>query len=530
MQKLFANNSIDREDHFLSVESQRALTQATLTLLYSLGFFLLIFWQCYQKNFFNVELYQGVYFLFLMAAASVLLYIYQPQTSKYVLYFQVFVLAAFSILFVSSHSLFLILSIILIFLSGFSHGFQFCLGIAVLLSAAMNISILLLSPVAGQILWTPVIIYDGSLLIAGIVAGYLSDELRGVAAQLTTARDEVRSLKDLSETMIEKMASAVIAVSASGKILRANPEAQNIFEVSDFEDLYVSDLNEELWGKLKDRKYNSELFELESVSGSGLLMNLECYVLNLDDTSGGWLVFLQNRTKIKNMEERLRQNEKLAAIGQLAAGIAHEIRNPLASISGSIQLLAGSISAESKEDKKLLAIVIKEIDRLDGLISEFMEYVRPDSSHKQKMNLSQLLEDCIIYLKKNPAAADVNVDMNIEKDVYINAVQGKVQQAVLNILINSCQAMDVSTVKKLSVKLISGDGYADLFIQDTGKGIPRDQIRKIFQPFHTTKPKGTGLGLAITHKILESHNADVEVESHVGEGTLFHIKFNLNKV
>lgn len=528
-QELFNNSKTYQGSQFLSQESQIQLSYSSFAVIYSFGFLLILIWQCLNANYYNYELYQKLNLLFITGAASLFYYAYRPQNSQILFYIQTIFLGLIALVFLSTSTVFLLAAIMIVFLAAFAHGFQFSMGIAITLAGLMNFNFLLSSSVVGTFSWTPLIIFDGSLFVAGLAAGFLSDELRGVAGQLQNFKRDINKLQDISDKMIDKMASGILVVNSRGEILRSNPEACHIFEVKNFQDLFVEDLSLQLWSDLQSDRFGFEPFEIEHTTNSGQLMKLECYIMNLDDGSQSKMLFFQNRTKIKNIEEKLRQNEKLAAVGQLAAGIAHEIRNPLASISGSIQLLAGSIATESKEDKKLLAIVIKEIDRLDALITEFMEYVRPESSMKDNVNLSLLIEDCITYLQNNPASLGVVIDKKIQKSVHFRADQSKIQQALLNMFINACQAMDKEP-KKLLIEMSADQDSIQLVIQDNGKGIPKDQVRKIFQPFHTTKPKGTGLGLAISHKIIESHHGEIQVESHIGEGTRFQIQFNLNKV
>jgi len=224
-------------------------------------------------------------------------------------------------------------------------------------------------------------------------------------------------------------------------------------------------------------------------------------------------------------------------VGQLTAGTAHEIRNPLASMSGSVQLLATSFEQIDDEQKKLIAITLKETDRLNNLISEFLEFVRPNLPMDDKVDLSKLLKDCLELLQLNKTIVTPLLDLNIQSTKPIQANRDKLKQVFLNIMINACHAMEKTQSPQLkisceSVVESSGRDSIEVRIKDNGVGMEEKVRVKMFEPFFTTKPRGTGLGLAIVHKILESHNADVDVTSQVSldgkpGGTEFVIKFKV---
>jgi len=226
------------------------------------------------------------------------------------------------------------------------------------------------------------------------------------------------------------------------------------------------------------------------------------------------------------MEENFRQQEKLAAVGQLAAGIAHEIRNPLASISGSIQLMLDQPQNHKDEDLKLMRIVDKEIDRLNGLISEFLEYVRPEKKMSTPVNLNNVIRECVDSLQFNAKLRkDVEKKIELKAHSEILGNRDKLKQAILNFVINAFQAMDKTLKPVFTIETHDQGNLLVLIIRDNGCGIRPENLHRIFEPFHTTKPQGTGLGLAVTHKILQAHEARVFVESNEGQGTKFVIEF-----
>lgn len=238
---------------------------------------------------------------------------------------------------------------------------------------------------------------------------------------------------------------------------------------------------------------------------------------------------IEVRSEKERLEWDLKQKEKLAAIGQLAAGIAHEIRNPLASISGSVELL--SQQAQTEDDQKLMKIILKEISRLNGLISEFLDYAKPEKPPEEKMSLDQVLEESLqsVLLSKD-LLATLKSELKLNKQiqpVIIKGYKGPMKQALLNFLINAVQSMKDQQNPELIIQLTTDENLASLTLIDNGCGMSEETATRIFEPFFTTKAKGTGLGLAMTHKILTLHSAQVSVESKVGFGSRFMIQFPL---
>ena len=243
----------------------------------------------------------------------------------------------------------------------------------------------------------------------------------------------------------------------------------------------------------------------------------------------GYILLIQDLTKIKSLEKVMRQQEKLAAVGQLAAGIAHEIRNPLASISGSIQLLGSENTSLTEDEKKLMGIMTKEIDRLNHLISEFLEYVKPSDLPKEPIDINKVLVEVLDMVRFDRSLPKyVKQATELGSKEIVQGHHGKLKQALLNIIINAYQSMLKNTEGVIGVRTFDDKNCVVIEIEDTGEGMEENVIDRIFEPFHTTKPKGTGLGLAITYKILESHEAKVQIKSQKDVGTTFVLKLPIS--
>lgn len=237
------------------------------------------------------------------------------------------------------------------------------------------------------------------------------------------------------------------------------------------------------------------------------------------------LEILKTRLKIKELQTQAKQNEKLAAIGQLAAGIAHEIRNPLASMSASLQLLKDveNQNMNVQENKKLMSITLKEIDRLNGLVTEFLEYVKPSQIKFEKVDLSHILSEIAaapLVEKKVP----ITVINKIKPQVYCTASPEKIKQIVWNLVINAAQAMQKEGTIELGCLENEDDkSFVKFYVADTGIGMSDKTLSHIFEPFFTTKDKGTGLGLATVYKVVEAMHGKILVTSELGVGTRFEV-------
>jgi two-component system sensor histidine kinase HydH len=245
-------------------------------------------------------------------------------------------------------------------------------------------------------------------------------------------------------------------------------------------------------------------------------------IVNEEGDFVGTIVILRDLGEVRSLQEEIRRKEKLAAVGSLAAGIAHEIRNPLSSIKG-LATYFGNKFAETDEDKESAGVMVREVDRLNRVISELLEFARPSELKLKQANINELLEHSIRLVQQD--AKSNNIELNFSATDNLPSVlldPDRFSQALLNLHLNAIQAMHEGGV--LSVKSTLGEeGEIKIEIADTGRGIPPEDLNKIFDPYFTTKTKGTGLGLAIVHKIVETHGGDIKIRSIPEKGTVFTI-------
>lgn len=347
---------------------------------------------------------------------------------------------------------------------------------------------------------------------------YFSDQFLKFEKTITSKDIDLRSQENFLQGVMTHAPSGILTYNQTGDVILKNPVINSLFNLTDNQKNQLIEIfkNEDLVKKFLQAEATS--FDFEFLS-KYLTVNKNVY---WDERLQSYisLAIVQDQTRQRDVELQLRQQEKLAAIGGLAAGIAHEIRNPLAGISGSVELL--SQSQANPEDQKLMKIILKEIDRLNNLVGEFLDYAKPDTPPTEKMNLSAVLMDCIENLKANKTIRqDIQFDVQVEDNIFILGFDYKMKQVFLNILINAAQAMQNASGPQLKVYLKKDGLQADIKIIDNGGGMSESTKKRLFEPFHTTKPKGTGLGLAITHKILTSHQARVQVNSQPNQGTEF---------
>jgi two-component system sensor histidine kinase PilS (NtrC family) len=244
----------------------------------------------------------------------------------------------------------------------------------------------------------------------------------------------------------------------------------------------------------------------------------------------GYILVFEDLTEVREMQEKVLRTEQLAAVGRFSAGLAHEIRNPLTSLSGSIQVLARGLKLEDSY-KKLMEIVIKETDRLNNILSDFLNYTQPKKNNDTIVDVTQLIQDVITLLKNKE-------DLSSEKQVVfkrttehliLNGDEEQIKQVVWNLCINALEAMSRGTLT-LSLREVpsfkrgefkTSHGGMVLEVQDEGTGITPDQINNIYDPFFSTKKNGVGLGLATVYQIVNRNGGVMDVKSVFGEGTLF---------
>jgi two-component system sensor histidine kinase PilS (NtrC family) len=371
---------------------------------------------------------------------------------------------------------------------------------------------------------------------AAWLTGSLKQRFSQTHLLLQEKSDKVRDLLHLNESIVRCIRSGLITLDLGRRITSVNEAASSITD-QDSEALLGSRVEEFLgWIPLEELDIQDATsispfrWEQSFVRRDGKTLMLGCSGAVLRDHKEepfGHLIVFQDLTHYKQMEDALRRKEKLAAIGEMAAGLAHEIRNPLASLYGSIQLLQGEVPLEGTQER-LMRIVLKESERLDALITDFLLFAFPHVGDREAIPLRDLVEETLEVFRKGPYfRTGLEVEIHLEPTVRIDGNRRQIQQILWNLLLNAAQAMsDRGTIRVEAEEARSSLGVTSVVwrVQDTGKGIAPENLTKVFDPFYTSRQGGTGLGLAIVHRIVENHGGRIHVRSEVGKGSVFEIE------
>jgi len=374
-----------------------------------------------------------------------------------------------------------------------------------------------------------------SFYIVAFLSGTLSERLRKTRQELHEKSIDFEDLRVLQEHILRSVGSGILTMDLQGNIASWNPAAEHItgYAFSEIKYRWKEVFGDTIKGifehtdTMKERSFRLD-GQIKKKNGTPALLGMTASLLKdeLNAVRGIILVF-QDITKIIEMEEHVRRQERLATVGSLAAGIAHEIRNPLASLYGSIQVLQGELNLKG-DNKHLMDIVVKETDRLNMIITDFLEYARVKATHTEQIELLPMLDETIMLLKNSKDIAE-HIQFSREVDPYIS-VKGDAQrlrQVFWNLLLNACQAMpnggDIIITAIPGPRDNDKSALCEIIITDTGPGINQEFLSKIFDPFFTTKRRGTGLGLAIVYRIVEDHGGTITVDNKPGKGAQFKI-------
>ncbi len=368
-----------------------------------------------------------------------------------------------------------------------------------------------------------------AFLAVGALSGSLAERLRSAGAKLESASTEIANLQAFNQDVIDSLTSGLVTTDINGRILSFNHAAETITgqtapsvigrDVGDVLHL-PDDVRRLLARDLDGARSRREDFSYPSPSGRVLDIGMAAAHLLTPGGKLGFLITFQDITEMKRLERDARVKQRLAAVGEMAAGIAHEIRNPLASMAGSIQVLREELTL-SDDQAKLMDIVLRESKRLNGTIRDFLTYARPQRTAVERLDLAKVVADTAMLLRNS---GDVHPNHAIEADVpagpvWLEADEGQVRQILWNLAVNGVRAMPSGGRLRLAVRSIPDPPAAVLDVEDEGVGIPAEELDGIFQPFHGSFAHGSGLGLAIVHRIVSDYGGEVQVTSAVGKGT-----------
>ncbi len=375
--------------------------------------------------------------------------------------------------------------------------------------------------------------------LVAFISGFLAERLKQRDRQLADTSRALKKAKLETDDILRHLSSGLMTIDAHGTIMFFNKAAERILGYKEVE----------VKGKPCDEVFQARMPALAKCLIAGIdgrieyprreldvtfdnekiiPLGLSTSVLTEEDGSiRGVIAIFSDLTEAKDLEGKVRAADRLAAVGELSACIAHEIRNPLAAISGSVEVLQKELKL-ANENQELMTLIVKESDRLTKMLTKFLQYARIERTAFNKVELCHLISETIEILFHHESM-NPNIMLDFVSDdsiVYVIGDEDLIKQILINLAANACESFD-GRAGELTFEVINDavNGIVRLYVKDNGPGIPPEVLKKIYQPFFSTKENGTGLGLSIVHRIAETLGIELSVKSKLGVGTAFEICF-----
>ena len=395
-------------------------------------------------------------------------------------------------------------------------------------------------------------------IIMGIIlllAGFAGITLLFLVQSYRTTRASLSRIKAFSDNVVENMPIGLIALDTQHRIASFNHTAESVLQMS-FREVIGKDakliLPTELCAELKYLEIQDQAVtptlpspsregvqkrkslygqviekEINCTVGDGKIVPLEIGASLLEDenkTFLGYVILFKDLTEVRSLRREIERSRRLASVGSLAAGVAHEIRNPLSSIKGFATYFKERYQ-HVPEDKETAGIMIQEVDRLNRVVSQLLEFARPVNMSPLPTSLPDLIDDSIKLVQQQAQEKQITVRNTTTAQMKkVSVDPDRVNQILLNLYLNAIESMDADGELEVQLSYINGEKDIEIQVSDTGCGIQKDDLAKIFDPYYTTKSSGTGLGLAIAHNIVEAMGGTIKVESQPGKGTIISIR------
>jgi two-component system sensor histidine kinase PilS (NtrC family) len=353
------------------------------------------------------------------------------------------------------------------------------------------------------------------------LASYLSEQLRSAGERLAASESDLAALSALHASIVQSMGSGLVTMGPSGAVTFMNPAAEQMTGLT------LAQVRGRDAAQWFSAFQSSTRGEADLLNVRGVRLRLGYSTFPLADTRGkalGTAVIFQDLTSLRAMEEAVTRSERLADLGRVAAGLAHELRNPLASMMGSVELLR-SDSDSAEEGRRLLGIVLREAGRLEKLVTEFLAFARPAPLRPRRTDLALLAGETLDVFAHDPTGASLTIERALSP-ASADVDPDRLRQVLWNLLLNARQAVEATGRAAGRVAVAAGQGPAGpwLSVEDDGIGIDPADRQRIFVPFYSTREQGTGLGLATVHRVVEAHGGSIEVESEPGRGARFTVR------
>jgi two-component system sensor histidine kinase PilS (NtrC family) len=382
-----------------------------------------------------------------------------------------------------------------------------------------------------------VIVNSGAFFLVAILSSFLSEQARKGHVELKAKQDNIDTLEALNERIVRSIISGVITIDNQNRVILFNPAAEDVFSVKPGQAIgkqiteilpFVADYLDGRKDSTQQQPAPHPFIDLPYVreDGKKIFLRFSISPLKLpNEEQKGKILIFQDMTEVRQIEEEMKKVEDLALIGQLAAGIAHEIRNPMASISGSVQMLSEGLEKHDVNNR-LMNIVLTEIGRLNHLISDFLVFARPRPSSLQKFDLYQLTSESIELFKNSENwSEEIEVIIDFKKNIILESDPEQIKQILWNLLLNACEAMPKGGMVHFSADVSDSGNSSEprqevvkMSVRDTGEGFTEKALVHLFTPFFTTKERGSGLGLATVKRIVDGLKGRVTGQNHPDGG------------
>jgi two-component system sensor histidine kinase HydH len=364
-----------------------------------------------------------------------------------------------------------------------------------------------------------------------LLVGFAGIALLLLLQSYRSTRASLSRIKAFSDNVVENMPIGLIALDDQQRIASFNHTAESVLQ-REYREVIGKEaeqaLPQELCKELKCPEIREQVIEKEinCTVGHDKIVPLEIGASLLEDenkTFLGYVILFKDLTEVRTLRREIERSRRLASVGSLAAGVAHEIRNPLSSIKGFATYFKERYQ-HVPEDQETAGIMIQEADRLNRVVSQLLEFARPVKVSPQRTSLQKLIDDSITLVERQ--AQDKQITINNKTTAQIHEVfidPDQMNQVLLNLYLNAIESMESGGELGIRIAHTDGQGNFEIQVSDTGCGIQKDDVSKIFDPYYTTKSSGTGLGLAIVHNIVEAMGGGIKVTSRPGKGTTFRI-------
>ena len=372
-------------------------------------------------------------------------------------------------------------------------------------------------------------LFDVAFFVVGLLSARLSERQSRSDVRLIAATQSLANLRALHERIVASIRSGLVTTDLEGRIFTFNAAAE---EITGYREQAIRGQDSSIiFGEMKDhiaqtlrtmeKGGRTPRFETNCLTSEGMRLRLGYSISPLSSEAGettGMVITFQDLTHVRSLEETSRRQDRLAAIGRMAASIAHEIRNPLAAMRGSIQMLRSEMDKDSSQ-MELMEIILRESDRLNRIITDFLSYARPRSLSPSRVDVGDLLHQTFALMRHSPEIGDNQtiVEELPQEPLFAEADEGQLKQVFWNLARNALQAMPEGGTLRATLEPNSNNRLRIAFA-DTGRGMSPDQVEHLFEPFSSTTG-GTGLGLSIVYQIIRDHGGTINVRSRVGQGT-----------